>query len=357
MAVHPTPRRLRWRLIRRPSDLFSYVIRRLALLRKFSRSPFDGSVLEVVRSPDPARLDGDVGRSLHLAVLDWSVYEYTLFVKLTAEAVPGRAAPTHGLVLFSSCAVRFPLETNLPTHVAVPLPATHLGGSAGLAIELDDGTMVVESEPGALALQGDAAAQLFLRFQSELGSRPPGRLLEIGSRARSGNEYRSFVPAEWEYTGLDVKTGPNVDLVGDAHELSSVVGDRRFDAVFSVSVFEHLLIPWKVILEVNRVLLDDGLLFITTHQTFPLHDQPWDFFRFSDRAWVSMLNDDTGFEIVDTALGEPATVVPRAANRATWNPQPEPAFLLSCVLARKVGDARVSWPVDAKQLLVSEYPH
>ena len=345
------------KLPRRPSDLISYAIRRVALMRHFSRSPLKGSELRIRRLPRAGSLDDNVDRSIDLSVFNWSVYESTLFLDVFAKPLDGSPEPRRALVLFSSCCVEIPLARDHTTHVAVPVPATHLGVRVGLAIELADGRTVVEWEPGSRALRGDPAADLFARFQSELRTRPRGRLLEIGSRGRSGNDYRHVVPEGWDYTGMDVKSGPNVDVVGDAHDLAAVIGDRRFDAVFSVSVFEHLLMPWKVVLEINRVLDVGGLLFITTHQSYPLHDEPWDFWRFSDRAWLSMLNPATGFEIVDTALGEPATVVPSAANAATWNLSPERAFLLSSVLARKTGEAAVAWPVDAAQLIESEYPH
>ena len=59
---------------------------------------------------------------------------------------------------------------------------------------------------------------------------------------------------------------------------------------------------------------------------------------------------------MDTALSEPATVVSATMHRATWNLTPRRAFLVSAVLARKVGDAVVEWPVDARSLTPTEYP-
>jgi SAM-dependent methyltransferase len=335
--------------------MISYSIRRIALMGHFSRSPLAGSNLAVRRLPPEAALSGELDGVLDLSVTEWSAFRQTLFLEFLAKPLDGRAL-RRALVVFSSCAVEIPIAAGGATNLAVPIPATHLGKRVGLAFELDDGSTVVEWEPGARALQGDAAAELFARFQAELRAHPSGTVLELGARARSGNDYRHVIPGGWSYTGLDVMAGPNVDVVGDAHDLSSVLGDRRFDAVFSVSVFEHLLMPWKVVLEVNAILEPGGLLFIATHQTYPLHDEPWDFWRFSDRAWLSLLNPATGFEIVQTALGEPASVVPVASSSATWNLKAEKSFLLSTVLARKTGDATVEWPVDAQALVASEYP-
>jgi ubiquinone/menaquinone biosynthesis C-methylase UbiE len=51
-------------------------------------------------------------------------------------------------------------------------------------------------------------------------------------------------------------------VVGDAHPITEALGSRRFDAVFSLFTFEHLLMPWQVAGEINRVLKPGGLLYV-----------------------------------------------------------------------------------------------
>ncbi len=84
-------------------------------------------------------------------------------------------------------------------------------------------------------------------FLSLLGTKTAGRLLEIGSRARSGITRRHLTPANWEYTGLDILAGENVDVVGDVHLLSKLFPTHRFQGVMCLSVFEHVLMPWRLI--------------------------------------------------------------------------------------------------------------
>jgi hypothetical protein len=331
-------------------------MRRVGRALRFSDSPFNAKGLAVRRLPRSAALEEDVDATVVLLVRDWSVYRYTLFAEFRIEPVAGQPAPVGVLVLFSSCAIQLPFVRHGYTSVAVPIPSSHEGQRVGLAIQLAGGRTVVDWVPGERAMVDDPAAALFDRFSAELRARLSGRVLEIGSRARSGNEYTHIVPSGWEYVGMDVKEGPNVDIVGDAHELAAVVGAQRFDAVFAISVFEHLVMPWKVAVEMNKVLNVGGLVFIATHQSYPLHDVPWDFWRFSDTAWPALFNAATGFEVVDVAHGQRATVVPWAANLATWTVGPHPAWLLSTVLARKTGEATVSWPVDVADLIQTAYP-
>jgi SAM-dependent methyltransferase len=134
----------------------------------------------------------------------------------------------------------------------------------------------------------DPAHALVGRFAQLIGEASSGRLLEVGSRARSGVVRRDMAPQGWTYEGLDVMAGPNVDTVGDAHRLSSLYPPHHFDAVMSYSVLEHLMMPWKFVIELNRVLKPGAIGLFTTHQCWPLHDEPWDFWRFSDTAWLGL---------------------------------------------------------------------
>src|SRR5262249_35375194 len=141
-----------------------------------------------------------------------------------------------------------------------------------------------------------------------------------------------------EYIGFDICSGQDVDVVGDIHQLSSYFGVNHFDSVYSISVFEHLAMPWKAVLEINKIMKQGGLLFIATHPTWPLHELPWDFFRFSKVAFDSLLNPVTGFEIVACEEGLPCSIVP-LVNVPTMSRMPSGvANLAVAVLARKISN-------------------
>lgn len=209
---------------------------------------------------------------------------------------------------------------------------------------------------GLGAAVGDPAHELFARFHDLLRQRPPGRLLEVGSRARSGVVRRDLAPAGWEYSGLDVMDGPNVDVVGDAHRLSSLYPRHHFDAIMACSVLEHLMMPWKFVVELNRVLKPGAIGVFTTHQCWPLHDQPWDFWRFSDMAWTGLLNAATGFEIMAARMGEPAFVVAAKLQPVTAFAEVPAGALASFVLFRKLSETTLDWPVELEAITNTEYP-
>lgn len=202
----------------------------------------------------------------------------------------------------------------------------------------------------------DRAHALMPRFIEMLSTRGEGRFLEIGSRARSGNVYRQGLPSGWAYTGVDVLDGPNVDVVGDAHKLSQIFPDQKFDAFMAISVLEHILMPWRLVIELNRVMNVGALGLISTHQSWPMHDQPWDYWRFSDTCWAALFNVATGFEVVAAGLGEPVFLVPQRLHPASAWIEPSPAWGMSAVMFRKTRETTLEWPVDPDLIVRDKYP-
>lgn len=201
----------------------------------------------------------------------------------------------------------------------------------------------------------DDGHALMERFRALLAARPAGTLLEIGSRNLSGITRRDLTPPGWSYCGMDVRSGPNVDVVGDAHELATWFGARRFQAAMALSVLEHLLMPWKFALELNRVLEAGGVAFFITHQSWPVHEAPWDYWRLSDKAWHSLFNPATGFEIVEAQMGELAHIVPNKLHRQTAFAD-VPSYLMSAAIVRKTADTQLQWPVALTSIVQDNYP-
>ncbi len=181
-------------------------------------------------------------------------------------------------------------------------------------------------------------------------------IVEIGSRARSGNTRRHAISDRHRYTGFDLKEGPNVDIVGDAHELTKRFEPNSINAIFGLEVFEHLAMPWKVALEINKVLKLGGRCMFFTVQTWPIHDEPFDFFRFSKEAWHSLFNQYTGFRILEAAVGDPARIVADLQTEANREILLSKGYLVSSVWCEKITDTKLSWNVPAKSLYESEYP-
>ncbi|HRE83603.1 MAG TPA: methyltransferase domain-containing protein [Opitutaceae bacterium] len=158
------------------------------------------------------------------------------------------------------------------------------------------------------------------------------------------------------YTGFDICAGENVDVVGDAHELSHYFPEECFDFAFSVSVWEHLAMPWKVSLELNRILKTGGVAMINSHQCWPSHEEPWDYYRFSEYSWSTLFNPYTGFEILTCGQGFPGIVVPGVIHSTINNLEWHYGYLASRGVVRKTARTTLSWEVPTHAVASGDYP-
>jgi SAM-dependent methyltransferase len=216
------------------------------------------------------------------------------------------------------------------------------------------GLVGLAARPLQRARPGDGYHAVLDDFRAQVNALDAPHVLELGSRGSHPDPGLRDLGA---YVGLDVLPGPNVDVVGDAHRLSSLV-EGPFDAIYSVSTFEHLALPWAVVLECNRVLRAGGLFFAATHHTWPPHELPWDFWRFSRGAFGALLNPATGFEVVRCEEGLPGLVVPMVSGPAMREVARNPSPLGVSVLARKVGEPRggLAWDLTAADVADGSYP-
>lgn len=140
----------------------------------------------------------------------------------------------------------------------------------------------------------------------ETANKPGTRVLEIGSREVTGESSARSRFDKAEYRGFDYYPGDNVDVVGDAHRLSSYFAEgERFDLIYSSACFEHFAMPWIVATEIARMLKVGGLVFVETHFSFSSHERPWHFFQFSDMALRVLFSEALGFECLEAGMSNP----------------------------------------------------
>ncbi|HEV2676078.1 MAG TPA: class I SAM-dependent methyltransferase [Aliidongia sp.] len=165
-------------------------------------------------------------------------------------------------------------------------------------------------------------------------------ILEIGSRIVGGAsvDFRRNFPGAGNYIGFDIHPAPGVDVVGDAHALSSLVGEGAVDAVFSLSVLEHLAMPWIVAAEINRVLKPGGHVFHSAPQAWPIHEYPNDFWRFSDHGLQILFGPFFGFEVVEATMINPVQLYPEHREGPHLQLPFNPGFGNACILSRKVAE-------------------
>jgi hypothetical protein len=209
--------------------------------------------------------------------------------------------------------------------------------------------------PSSFSADGGA---LFQRFV-ELANREKFRLLELGSRivCAGSASRRGMFPAAPLFVGFDYYPDQNTDVVGDAHRLSSYFpAGTHFDAIFSLSVLEHLAMPWKVVMEINKLLPVGGYTMHATHLVWPEHEMPWDFWRFTHEGLRALFSPALGFEVVDAGRFDPMRLHPEVVRAETVNLPLERGFGGVAILARKISkvdETRIRWDVPLEAVLTS----
>ncbi len=114
------------------------------------------------------------------------------------------------------------------------------------------------------------------------------KVLDVGSYDVNGSYKDIFADKKYEYVGLDMEKGPNVDIVlKNPYDWSEIETDS-FDIIISGQAFEHIEFIWITMAEMARVLKKDGLLCIIAPNGFGEHRYPVDCYRFFSDGMVAL---------------------------------------------------------------------
>jgi SAM-dependent methyltransferase len=137
--------------------------------------------------------------------------------------------------------------------------------------------------------------EFMLQVSSEL--EPGTRVLDIGAGEqpyRELFEHVEYVTSDWENS---VHPGARcVDVVGPADDLP--IADSSFEAILNTQVLEHVAEPAKVLGEMHRLLVPGGRVYITLPLAWELHEEPFDFYRYT-RYGIAHLLRAAGFTDID----------------------------------------------------------
>lgn len=144
---------------------------------------------------------------------------------------------------------------------------------------------------------------LFIRWYlykeiKHLAPKLEGRLLDFGCGRKP---YRSLFQNVNSYIGIDIEvsghphTESEVDVYYDGKTIP--FPDNYFDAVFCTEVIEHVFNIEEVLIEIKRVLKNNGTAIFTFPFSYQEHEQPFDFARYTSYG-TKYIFEKYGFKIL-----------------------------------------------------------
>lgn len=122
------------------------------------------------------------------------------------------------------------------------------------------------------------------------------KVLEVGSFNVNGNCKKFILDRGINYIGIDIREGPDVDLIcditDDIKNIEIKLDYEKFDLIICMNVLEHLFEPIKALNNMNHLLRQDGYMMIVTPLVWDLHDWPHDFYRLNPDFFIKYAHDN-----------------------------------------------------------------
>lgn len=213
---------------------------------------------------------------------------------LSLHSISAAAAPT-GLVCSSERCSRAGESVPLIEGVPILLPASGSIVSAADVLQRH-GTAPIHRAPRTSVARhlrsmilgsrsaGNRLVGLFLDNLPSTDADRPSVLVVGGATTGPGVDelYASGV----KVAAVDLYVSASITAVADAHWLPFTEG--TFQGIWIQSVLEHVLDPSQVVSEIERVLSPMGVVFAESSFLEPVHEGPYDFYRFtpSGHRWL-----------------------------------------------------------------------
>ena len=144
-----------------------------------------------------------------------------------------------------------------------------------------------------------------LAFVSKNKQRFKGPYLEVGSRDYDTPQNVRDMVDQGQYVGIDMLEGAGVDhvldLTSSPDEIDSVLGGRRFNTVFCLSVLEHCTDPAAMCRSITHLLNPGGVAYISAPFSFKFHGYPSDYWRFTPEG-IKVLCPDLTFDPQESVM-------------------------------------------------------
>ena len=124
-----------------------------------------------------------------------------------------------------------------------------------------------------------------------------GKCIDIGCGDMAYKELLLQLKRVTHYDGFDrEQRAEDVTFVGDVHRMDGIQ-DASYDSAICLEVLEHVQNPVQVLAEISRIVKKGGTLVVSVPHLSRLHEEPYDFFRYTKYGLCSLL-ENAGFHVL-----------------------------------------------------------
>lgn len=162
------------------------------------------------------------------------------------------------------------------------------------------GKLIASRNPKEVRVSSRLGADLVANFYDRsLRKFAKGHLLDLGcGKVPLHNAYKQYIS---ESTCIDWDNSFHKNIFLDMYcDLNTALPlyNNSYDTIILSDVLEHIKEPKALLKEINRIMTNDGILFINVPFFYWLHEEPHDYYRYTKYALLAMV-EETGFEIIE----------------------------------------------------------
>jgi SAM-dependent methyltransferase len=124
------------------------------------------------------------------------------------------------------------------------------------------------------------------------------KILDVGSFDVNGTYRPIFDNPEWEYVGLDIVPGSNVDIISKT-PYDFGIQKETYDVVVSGSTMEHVEAVWVWVKQLAFVLKQGGMLCVTAPTRIHIHRHPVDCWRIMPDGMRYLIGQCAGMDVLE----------------------------------------------------------
>lgn len=125
-------------------------------------------------------------------------------------------------------------------------------------------------------------------------------ILELGSGREPKCSLKRFFDGTNTFIQSDVVPGLGYEMI----DVTNMTFENEFDVVLCLSVLEHVFDVRKAVQNIHLALKPDGIAIIAVPGRFPLHDEPTDYWRFTEHSLRELLKQFKRIEIRHQGIRE-----------------------------------------------------